>query len=90
MYNYKSAKKWKNKQIKQLIDLRDEMVIHNIDSLLIKKSLDEEYDKIQKEYKIRIQKSKKKISETKMNVYYKILYEMRSNNINNDNIQFID
>ena len=88
--HYNSAKKWKNKKINQLLILRDEMVIHNIDSLIIKNFLDEEYDKIQKEYNNKIQKLKKKISETKMDVYYKILFEMKSNNINNDNIEFID
>jgi hypothetical protein len=91
MYNniYISAKKWKNKQIKQLFDLRDEMVYHNIDEKLIKEYLDDEYEKINNQYKIRIYKSKNKKSEISKIVYNKILYEMKSNN-KTDNIDFID
>lgn len=91
-YNYTFAKKWKKQKIKQLTDLRDEMFTHNIDSLLIKEYLDEEYEKIQEEYKIKIKESKKKISKEKMDVYNKILYEMKSNNkiINTNSIEFID
>jgi hypothetical protein len=91
MYKYNSAKKWKNKQIKQLKDLQDEMTTHNIDPSLIKEYLDEEYEKIQEEYKKKIYESKKKVSKIKIDVYNKILYEMKNNNYNStESLEFID
>jgi hypothetical protein len=90
MYNgYFSAKKWKNKQITKLLELRDEMVYHNIDENLIKEYMDDEYEKINILYKEKIEKSKNKKSEMSKTVYNKILLEIKSNN-NNDKINFID
>jgi hypothetical protein len=90
MYNgYFSAKKWKNKQIKKLLELRDEMVYHNIDENLIKEYMNDEYEKINILYKEKIEKSKNKKSEMSKTVYNKILLEIKSNN-NNDKINFID
>ena len=50
------ANNWKNKEIATVIGLRDEMVTHNIDEKLIKKYLDEEYDRINTQYELRIKK----------------------------------
>ncbi len=90
MYNgYFSAKKWKNKQITKLLELRDEMIYHNIDENLIKEYMDDEYQKINILYKEKIEKSKNKKSELSKSVYNKILLEIKSDN-NNDKINFID
>ena len=43
----------KQKQIKNILTLRDEMIKNSIDSTLIKKFMDEEYDKINKEYELK-------------------------------------
>lgn len=48
----------KQKQIKNVLTLRDEMIKNFIDSTLIKKFIDEEYDKINKEYKTKLEKHK--------------------------------
>lgn len=48
----------KQKQIKNVLTLRDEMIKNSIDSALIKKFMDEEYDKINKEYKTKLEKHK--------------------------------
>ena len=47
---------WKNKEIKHVLELRDEMLANNIDENLIKKYIDEQYDKINQEYEIKIKK----------------------------------
>jgi len=46
----------KNKEIKHVLELRDEMIVNNIDNSLIKKYLDEQYDKINQEYEKKIKK----------------------------------
>ena len=55
------ANNWKNKEIATVIGLRDEMVTHNIDEKLIKKYLDEEYERINTQYELRIKKYHDKI-----------------------------
>ena len=50
------ANNWKNKEIKHVLELRDEMLANNIDDNLIKKYIDEQYDKINQEYEIKIKK----------------------------------
>ena len=50
----------KQKQIQNILSLRDEMIKNSIDSTLIKKFIDEEYDKINKEYELKIKKNKEK------------------------------
>lgn len=43
-------------KIKQVLELRDEMIKNKIDNKLIKKYLDEEYEKINQEYEEKIKK----------------------------------
>jgi hypothetical protein len=50
------ADNWKNKEIKHVLELRDEMIANNIDNNLIKKYIDEQYDKINQEYETKIKK----------------------------------
>ena len=50
------AENWKNKEIKHVLELRDEMLANNIDENLIKKYIDEQYDKINQEYETKIKK----------------------------------
>ena len=50
------AENWKNKEIKHVLELRDEMLANNIDENLIKKYIDEQYDKINQEYEKKIKK----------------------------------
>ena len=50
------ANNWKNKEIKHVLELRDEMIANNIDNNLIKKYIDEQYDKINQGYEIKIKK----------------------------------
>ena len=50
------AENWKNKEIKHILELRDEMLANNIDDNLIKKYIDEQYDKINQEYETKIKK----------------------------------
>ncbi len=63
----------KQKQINNILMLRDEMIKNSIDSTLIKKFMDEEYEKINKEYQMKIEKAntnlngKSKETETKTN-----------------------
>lgn len=47
---------WKNKEIKHILELRDEMIANNIDDNLIKKYIDEQYYKINQEYETKIKK----------------------------------
>ncbi len=47
----------KQKQINNVLMLRDEMIKNSIDSVLIKKFMDEEYEKINKEYVTKIEKA---------------------------------
>ena len=66
MENYKTKNKvprsitiadnWKNKEIKHVLELRDEMIANNIDEKLIKKYVDEQYEKINKDYEDKIKK----------------------------------
>lgn len=49
----------KQKEIKNLLSLRDEMNDNSIDSTLIKKFVDEQYEKINKEYEDKISKHNK-------------------------------
>jgi len=49
----------KQADIKNILTLRDEMNKNNINSILIKKFIDEQYDKINKEYDERIKKYNK-------------------------------
>ena len=49
----------KQKEIKNLLSLRDEMNDNSIDSTLIKKFFDEQYEKINKEYEDKISKHNK-------------------------------
>ncbi len=50
------AENWKQKEIKQVLTLRDEMVSNNIDEKLIKNFLDEQYTKINDIYQQKIKK----------------------------------
>lgn len=50
------AENWKNKEIKHILELRDEMIANNIDDNLIKKYIDEQYYKINQEYETKIKK----------------------------------
>jgi hypothetical protein len=50
------AENWKNKEIKHILELRDEMLSNNIDDNLIKKYIDQQYDKINQEYETKIKK----------------------------------
>ncbi len=50
------ANNWKNKEIKHVLELRDEMLANNIDENLIKKYIDEQYDRINLEYETKIKK----------------------------------
>jgi hypothetical protein len=61
------AENWKQKEIKQVLTLRDEMISNNIDEKLIKKYLDEQYAKINQQYQEKIKKymDKQKKSEEK-------------------------
>lgn len=61
------AENWKNKEIKHVLELRDEMLANKIDEKLIKKYIDEQYETINKEYKKKINKylEKQKNQESK-------------------------
>ena len=48
----------RTKEIKHVLELRDEMIANNIDIILIKKYLDEQYEHINQEYDKRIKKHK--------------------------------
>jgi hypothetical protein len=50
----------KQKEIKNILSLRDEMIENSIDPTLIKKFVDEQYEKINKEYEDRLTKHNKK------------------------------
>jgi len=50
------ANNWKNKEIKHVLELRDEMIANNIDNNLINKYIDEQYDIINQEYETKIKK----------------------------------
>lgn len=50
----------KNNEIKNILSLRNEMIENSIDSNLIKKFIDEEYEKINKNYEDKIKKSNSK------------------------------
>lgn len=50
------AENWKKKELKHVFELRDEMEENNIDGKLIKKYLDEQYEKINKQYENKIKK----------------------------------
>jgi len=57
----------KQKEIKNLLSLRDEMIENSIDSILIKKFVDEQYEKINKEYQDKISKhNKQKLQNNEM------------------------
>jgi hypothetical protein len=57
----------KQKQINNILTLRDEMIKNSIDSTLIKKFMDEEYEKINKEYELKIEKATGEKKEIKVN-----------------------
>lgn len=50
------ANNWKKKEIENVIILRDQMIAKNIDKPLIDEYLDEQYERINKEYEERINK----------------------------------
>ena len=50
------AENKKTKEIKHVLELRDEMVANNIDDKLIKRYLDEQYEKINQDYDEKIKK----------------------------------
>jgi len=50
------ANNWKNKEIKHVLELRDEMIANNIDNILITKYINEQYDRINLEYETKIKK----------------------------------
>jgi len=50
------AENWKNKEVRHVLELRDEMLANKIDEKLIKKYIDEQYDKINQEYEEKIKK----------------------------------
>lgn len=50
------AKNKRNREIKYVLELRDEMIINKIDQKLINKYLDEQYIKINQEYEEKIKK----------------------------------
>lgn len=54
------AENWKKKEIKNILLLRDEMIVNNINDKLIKEYLDEQYNRINKEYDNKIEKYYKK------------------------------
>jgi hypothetical protein len=58
------ANNWKIKEIKIVLGLRDEMVAHNIDSTMIQEYIDEEYDRINTMYEMRINKYNNKSNKT--------------------------
>jgi hypothetical protein len=50
------SENWKKREIKHVLELRDEMLANNIDETLIKKYVDEQYYKINQEYESKINK----------------------------------
>ncbi len=54
------AENWKNKEIKHVLELRDEMILNKIDEKLIKKYVDEQYENINQEYEKKINKYNEK------------------------------
>jgi len=50
------ADNWKQKEIKNVLELRNEMLINNIDENLIKKYIDEQYNIINAQYQEKVQK----------------------------------
>jgi hypothetical protein len=50
------AENKKAQEIKHVLELRDEMIAHNIDKKLIKKYIDEQYEKINQIYEKKIKK----------------------------------
>jgi len=64
----------KTADIKKLLGLRDEMTSNNIDPVLIKNFIDEEYDKINKTYENKIRKCNEK---QKNNLETKITKEVK-------------
>ncbi len=52
------ANNWKNKQIKELINTKEQMINLNVDSKLINNYIDSEYNRINKEYSEKIDKAK--------------------------------
>jgi len=53
------AENKRNLEIKHVLELRDEMIANNIDEKLIKKYVDEQYEKINKEFDDKIKKYQK-------------------------------
>ena len=58
------ANNWKNKEISNVLKLRDEMVEYSIDNVLIQEFLDEEYSRINTKYNERINKYHNMINNT--------------------------
>ncbi len=58
------AKKWKEKEISNVIITKNEMESYKIDQKLIKEFLDQEYDRINKTYIAKLQKCLEKQSNT--------------------------
>ena len=58
------ANNWKNKEISNVLKLRDEMVEYSIDNVLIQEFLDEEYERINTKYNERINKYYNMINNT--------------------------
>jgi len=67
------ADNWKKQEIKNIIHLRDEMIENNIDNNLIDKYVNEQYEKINREYNEKIIKVQKKDNLNKKQIDKKII-----------------
>jgi hypothetical protein len=67
------ADNWKKQEIKNIINLRDEMIENNIDNNLIDKYVNEEYEKINREYNEKIIKVQKKENLNKKHIDKKMI-----------------
>jgi hypothetical protein len=60
------ADNWKKREIKYVLELRDEMIANDIDKKLIDEYVEEEYEKINEQYTAKINKSSKKVIDNKL------------------------
>jgi hypothetical protein len=73
------ANSWRKKEVQHILNIRDEMTRNKIDSKTINNFLNEQYDKINKEYDDRIQKYNQKNEE---NIIKRELEKKRDRAIN--------
>jgi hypothetical protein len=60
------ADNWRKREIKYVLELRDEMIVNNIDKKLIDEYVEEEYEKINEKYTAKINKPAKKATDNKL------------------------